>query len=128
MRVLLDTHTLLWWFFDLSRLGKSARPTIEDGANDIIVSAVSAMEITTKFRLGKLPDAERIAANFIREISVERFELLPITVEHAALAGQLPIDHKDPFDRLLIAQAQIEGVPLLSNEKLFDDFGVKRIW
>jgi PIN domain nuclease of toxin-antitoxin system len=128
LRLLLDTHALLWWLFDLDRLGKSARAALEDGENEIMVSAVSAMEVTTKFRLGKLPDAERLATNFHSEIQTEKFAELPISVEHSALAGSMPINHKDPFDRLLIAQARLEDLPILSNETVFDGFGVARIW
>lgn len=128
MIALLDTHTLLWWLCDPDKLGKQARATIEDAANEILVSAASAMEITTKYRIGKLPGAERLATRFSVEIAFEQFIELSITVAHAELAGQLPFDHKDPFDRLLVAQARIADIPLLSNEKLFDGFGVQRIW
>lgn len=86
------------------------------------------MEITTKFRLGKLPDAEILAKRFAIEIGFDNFIELSITIAHAELAGKLTIDHKDPFDRLLIAQAKIGNIPLISNEKIFDDFGVQRIW
>jgi PIN domain nuclease of toxin-antitoxin system len=110
------------------RLGASAHAIIEDGTNEILVSAVSAMEITTKFRLGKLPEAGAIASRFSAEIGFEGFIELSISVAHAELAGSLPFDHKDPFDRLLIAQARVGNIPLLSNEKLFDSFGVQRIW
>ena len=115
-------------FEDSKRLGTAARDTMLAEQNEIFVSAVSAMEVTNKVRLGKWPEAAWLAANFERSIAEEGFENLPVTVEHAAFAGSLPIDHKDPFDRLLIAQARIEDLPLLSNEKLFDGFGVKRIW
>ena len=86
------------------------------------------MEVTTKFRLGKLPEAAILAPNFVGEVSRQGFTFLPVTVEHAALAGALAIPHKDPFDRLLIAQAQIEQLLLVSNEALFDGFGVRRLW
>lgn len=110
------------------RLGAEAREIIENGDNEILVSAVSAMEITTKFRLGKLPNIGALASRFSVEIGFEGFIELSISVAHAELAGQLPFGHKDPFDRLLIAQARIGDIPLLSNEKLFDSFGVQRIW
>jgi PIN domain nuclease of toxin-antitoxin system len=125
---LLDTHTLIWWMCEPERLGKHALSIIESGENEILVSAASAMEITTKFRLGKLPQAERLASRFAAEIAFEGFDELSITIAHAELAGQLPFEHKDPFDRLLIAQSRLGDLPLLSNEKLFDGFGVKRIW
>jgi PIN domain nuclease of toxin-antitoxin system len=125
---LLDTHALIWWFFDPEKLGKTAYAIIEDNTNTILVSAVSAMEITTKFRLGKLPDAEILAKRFSVEIAFSNFVELSISIAHAELAGKLPFDHKDPFDRLLIAQAKIGNIPLISNEKVFDDFAVKRVW
>ena len=86
------------------------------------------MEITTKFRLGKLPEAALLAEDFSNQIAIRGFGELPITVPHAQLAGSLPIPHKDPFDRLLIAQAQIERATLVSNEAVFDGFGVLRLW
>ena len=128
MIALLDTHALIWWLCDPDRLGAAARDFIETGENEILVSAVSAMEVTTKFRIGKLPEAERLATRFSAEIANEQFKELPISVAHAELAGQLPIEHKDPFDRLLIAQARIDDMPLISNEKLFDRFGIGRVW
>ncbi len=128
MNLLLDTHALIWWLTDPDRLGNEARSMIIDGTNFVFVSAVSAIEVTTKFRLGKLPDAERLATGFWQEVSTEQFAELPISIAHGALAGMLPIDHKDPFDRLLIAQSRLENMPLVSNERLFDGFGVERIW
>jgi PIN domain nuclease of toxin-antitoxin system len=86
------------------------------------------MEIATKYRLGKLPEAHQLATNFERMIREQRFEDLSITLAHATLAGSLEIPHKDPFDRLLIAQARIEQLTLVSNERAFDVFGVTRLW
>ena len=128
MRLLLDTHALLWWAHDDHRLGRRARDQIDTDGNERFVSAVSAMEITTKFRLGKLPSAYALAADFQSEVESRGFEPLAITVEHAAMAGNLAIPHKDPFDRLLIAQALNEGMTLVSNETVFDAFGVSRLW
>ena len=86
------------------------------------------MEIATKFRIGKLPDAWRLATDFEDAILAEGFEPLPITLTHARLAGAMAIPHKDPFDRLLIAQSVTEGMSLVSNEAAFDEFGVTRLW
>ena len=86
------------------------------------------MEITTKHRLGKLPEAGRLAADWDRTLSHLRTTSLPISMGHAAEAGKLPFSHGDPFDRLLIAQAMLEDAYLVSNEKLFDDFDVQRLW
>ena len=128
MRLLLDTHALIWWLRGDPRLGASARRAIEDRRNDILVSAVSAFEVTTKHRLGKLPEAEILAQDFDGERRQEGFLALDVTIAHAALAGKLPGAHRDPFDRLLIAQALVEGLTLVSNEALFDGFGVQRLW
>lgn len=125
---LLDTHTLIWWTFDQKKLSRSAFATIEDGDNDIFVSAVSAMEIATKVRKGQLDFARPLVRGFRAETEQDGFRHLSITVDHAALAGALTIAHRDPWDRLLIAQAQVEGMRLVSNEALFDSFAVARLW
>jgi len=126
LRLLLDTHALIWWVEDSPLLSETARAAIAD--NEVLVSAASAWEVATKFRLGKLPSAERMALAFSAEVAAEGFMALPVTLDHAALAGSLDIPHKDPFDRLLVAQARLERVPLVSNERLFDEFGVERVW
>lgn len=128
MHVLLDTHALLWWLADNSALSQSARRVISETKNVIFVSAASAWEIATKVRLGKLPSAADLAADFSSQLERESMRMLPITVEHAIRAGLLPGVHKDPFDRMLVAQAQAENMPLISNETLFDSYGVRRIW
>lgn len=128
MRALLDTHALLWWLSDDPALSKPARKFIAETQNTVIVSAASAWEIATKVRLGKLSTAAELAANFVGYVGREGFELLPISSDHAIRAGLLPGPHKDPFDRMLIAQAQAEGVPIITNEIIFDAYGVRRIW
>lgn len=127
MRLLLDTHALIWWMAGSSRLSGAARKAIAE-TQEVLVSAASAWEVTTKFRLGKLPSAERLVRNFAAEVAQESFQGLAVTLDHASFAGSLDTAHKDPFDRLLIAQARIERMPIVSNEKLFDDFGVERLW
>lgn len=128
MRLLLDTHTLLWALEDSPRLGPKAARAIGNPENEIFVSAASVMEIALKYRIGKLPEAARHIADWTNAFGNIAAVPLAITVEHAALAGSLDITHKDPFDRFLIAQARLEGIPIVSNEKLFDGFGVERIW
>jgi len=128
LRVLLDTHALLWWLSDDAALTRSARRTIADTKNTMIVSAASAWEIATKVRLGKLPTANDLAADFSGHLDRDGFQLLAISAEHGIRAGLLPAPHKDPFDRMLIAQAQAENVPIISNEILFESYGVRRIW
>jgi PIN domain nuclease of toxin-antitoxin system len=99
-----------------------------DEANDIAVSAASAMEVATKFRIGKLDGAALLAREFETIIASQGFIELPITIHHARRAGEMNIEHKDPFDRFLIAQAQAENMTLVSNEALFDNFAVQRLW
>lgn len=128
MRLLLDTHTLLWWLDGDERLPSAARKQIADEGTVVFVSAASAWEIATKYRIGKLPGAAEVAERLPEVIREQRFQELAISVMHARLAGLLPGSHRDPFDRMLIAQAQIEGLPLVSNEALFDHYGVRRLW
>lgn len=128
MRLLLDTHALLWALSESPRLSARARAALLDDDSEKIISAVSAFEITTKHRLGKLPEFDWIAARFPEALDSLAHSPLPVTMVHAARAGALPHPHGDPFDRILIAQALSEGLTLVSNEKLFDAFGVERIW
>ena len=128
LRLLLDTHALIWWLAGDEALSLRAREAIADETNLIAVSAASAMEIATKFRIGKLPNAAYLAQDFEAIIASQGFTELPISIRHARLAGELNISHKDPFDRFLIAQAQAEGMMLISNEQVFDSFAVQRLW
>ena len=128
MRLLLDTHALLWYLLGDRRLSVRAETAIGDNANEVMVSAVSAMEISIKHRIGKLPEAAAVAGQLASIARLRGFRPLDITLQHGDLAGGLPFDHRDPFDRLLIAQAQIEQALLVSNETLFDRFGVRRLW
>ena len=128
MRLLLDTHAFLWWAQDSPRLPRPARRAIQDQDNDVLISAASAWEITTKHRLGKLPDADPIASDIPGAVAAQGFEELPITVREAARAGALPGPHRDPFDRMLIAQALTRNLVLISNETTFDHYGIHRLW
>jgi PIN domain nuclease of toxin-antitoxin system len=128
VRLLLDTHALLWAFSNSPKLSAAAKAAIADESNEKLVSAASAFEIATKHRLGKLPEFEPIATDFPALLDDFELTTLPITIGHAARAGALPHPHGDPFDRLLIAQALAEGLTLVSNEKLFDQFEVRRLW
>ena len=128
MQLLLDTHALLWWVLDTPDLSKKARQAIAALDNEIFVSAATAWEIATKSRLGRLPEAESFVRSLRPSLRKLGFAELPISVEHARLAGLLPGEHKDPFDRMLIAQAQIEALALVSNEHLFDSYNVHRVW
>ena len=128
MRILLDTHAFLWWLAGSERLSGVAHDAIADPGNDILVSAASAWEITTKYRLGKLPGAEAVAHDVAGCIASQGFQELPISVRNGERAGRLPGLHRDPFDRMLIAQALVFDLPLVSVEPLFDRYGVNRIW
>ncbi len=129
MRLLLDTHAFLWWVFGDVKLSRPARHVLtDDESNEVFVSAASAWEIATKFRIGKLPDAAAVARDVASAIAAEGFVELPITVAYAQSAGDLGGRHRDPFDRMLIAQALAEDLTLVSNERAFDAYGIKRLW
>jgi len=128
LRVLLDTHALLWWLNDHAALSNPARKAIAREENEVLVSAASAWEIATKVRLGKLPTGADLARDFVAYLDRQRFGQLAVTVEHTVRAGLLEGKHRDPFDRMLLAQAQAENIPLVSNDPALDGYGVKRIW
>jgi PIN domain nuclease of toxin-antitoxin system len=128
MRLLLDTHALLWWLDGDPSLSMAAQQAIADPDNEVWVSAASGWEITTKHRLGKLPGAGTVAADVAGCLSAQGFVELPISMEHGARAGSLPGPHRDPFDRVLIAQAMLEALVLVSNETAFDVYGAQRLW
>lgn len=128
MRALLDTHALLWWLFDDPKLSETAREVIKDPNNEILVSSASAWEIATKQRLGKLPEAGEAVQDLPQLLQKARFEVLPILLKHALLAGALTGPHRDPFDRMLIAQARLEEVPVVTTDPVFGRYGVKLVW
>jgi PIN domain nuclease of toxin-antitoxin system len=128
VRLLLDTHTLIWWRTDSDKLTRAAFGALADPRAAVYVSAASAWEIATKYRLGKLPLAQPLLDGFVPGLETARFLPLPVTVEHGLRAGSLAGEHKDPFDRMLIAQALEEDLTLVSNEEAFDRFGVQRFW
>jgi PIN domain nuclease of toxin-antitoxin system len=125
--ILLDTHALLWWMESDSRLSTEARRAIEDPETQVLVSAGSLWEIAIKHRNGKLK-APNLVNDFQKELDTAGFVELPISARHAVRAALLPTNHKDPFDRVLIAQAEIESVPIVTRDSMFDDYGVHRIW
>ena len=127
-RVLLDTHTFLWWLDGDRRLAKKPRAIISDPSTVVFVSAATAWEITTKYRLGKLAGAATVAADVVACVRSQGFTPLPVTLDHGQRAGALPGPHRDPFDRMLVAQAQADRLVLISNETMFDTYGVARLW
>ena len=128
MRLLLDSHALIWWLAGDRRLPADARDAIEDRRESVFVSAASAWEIATKVRIGKLPGAAAIATDIPGVILKESFRPLAVTIDHGQRAGGLPGPLRDPFDRMLIAQAMLENLHLVSIERAFDAYGVARLW
>jgi PIN domain nuclease of toxin-antitoxin system len=127
VKLLLDTHALIWWLVDAPELSVKASRLIA-AENEVFVSAASIWEISTKYRIGRLPEMGAFMADYARRIESEGFMPLSISLRHAHLAGGLEGAHKDPFDRVLIAQSMLEEMALLSNETLFDGYGITRIW
>ena len=122
--LLLDTHALLWWLRDDATLSKPARELIADPVNEVLVSAASVWEIAIKGALGKLTMRDDI----LNEVPAEGFGWLPILPPHAGAVRDLPWHHRDPFDRLLVAQALVERVPLISADERLDAYGIERRW
>jgi PIN domain nuclease of toxin-antitoxin system len=128
VRTLLDTHALLWWLFDDLRLSAPARQVIAAADNEIIVSSASAWEIATKHRLGKLTKAGDVATRLPVYLRRARMSVLSMSLEHALAAGKLPGPHRDPFDRMLIAQAQLEKLSVITADPVFKEYGVRVCW
>lgn len=128
MRLLLDTHAFLWFIQDGAKLSPYAKTLIEDGSNEALLSIASPWEIAIKTRIGKLTLAEPFDVLVPREILRNDFHLLPIELAHLAVVADLPLHHRDPFDRLLIAQALVEQMPILSADADFDAYGITRLW
>lgn len=127
MRILIDTHVLIWWLDGGARLSRRVQNAFRDPDTTILVSAASAWEIAIKSAMGKI-DAGPLIDNFDHELEQEGFVELPILARHAVRAGLLSGPHKDPFDRMLAAQALTENVALISKDTHFDSYPVRRIW
>jgi PIN domain nuclease of toxin-antitoxin system len=127
VKVLLDTHAQLWWLEDGKKLSRRARQTIQNQKTIVLVSAASAWEIAIKSNAGKL-EAGTLIADFRKELEREGFTELAISADHTIRAGLLEGRHKDPFDRMLAAQAQAENLVLISKDKFFDRYAVRRVW
>jgi PIN domain nuclease of toxin-antitoxin system len=123
-RLLVDTHVLLWWLADDPALPEQARAMIGKSTTEALVSVASLWEIAIKRRLGKLEAPESLPETVV----TEGFQWLPIEPEHAWAVASLPVHHRDPFDRLLIAQGLAEGLPIVTGDHRFDDYGVEVCW
>ncbi|MBX3506882.1 MAG: type II toxin-antitoxin system VapC family toxin [Parvibaculum sp.] len=128
MRLLLDTHTFIWWMTNDAALPPSTRKAIADEENSVFLSAATAWEMTIKYKIGKLPVVAGFIADVPTAIEEQGFIELPIGIAHGQAAGALDGHHKDPFDRMLIAQALADDLTLVSNDMQFDAYGVKRLW
>ena len=128
MRLLLDTHSFLWFVGGDSSLSVAARLLIEDADNSVLLSAASVWEIAIKVSLGKLHLEQPFDVLIPQQLLMNHIELLGITLQHAAVVAKLPFYHRDPFDRLLIAQAIVEQIPVITRDPAFDAYPVQRLW
>lgn len=128
MKLLLDTHTIVWTMNGGPRLSRAARAAIASPTNQAFVSAASIWEASIKFHLGRFPDAALLVDNPRKVLESLELEGLQISIEHSRLAGSLVNMHKDPFDRMLAAQALLEGMMLVSADLVFDEVSVQRLW
>lgn len=126
--LLLDTHVLLWALMEPERLSDRARQALENPDNTLLVSSASAWEMAVKYRLGRLPGAESVVHGFDRHVKALRATELPMTSQHALLAGRLEVHHRDPFDRVLAAQSLVEGATLVTSDPAMKTFPISIIW
>ena len=128
MKLLLDTHTFLWFLEDSPRLSPTAKALIEDGSNEVFVSIGSLWEMAIKISLGKLSLSQPFETFVPEQLTTNDMILLPIAVEYTAALIALPFHHRDPFDRLLIAQSLVTHMPIVGADGVFDVYGVQRLW
>jgi PIN domain nuclease of toxin-antitoxin system len=128
VRFLLDTHALLWWFTDDPRLSPAVREAMQDADNEVFVSAASAWEISTKQRLGKLSELPDVTTRFAELVAADGFTHLAVNSLHSLRAGGYDAAHRDPFDRMLAAQSELESLPLVTRDPAFVHFGTETFW
>jgi PIN domain nuclease of toxin-antitoxin system len=128
MKLLLDTHAFLWWLADDARLSKRARTAIRDPKQTVYLSPASAWEIATKHRIGRLPEARELMADFPGILARAELEELPIATKHAVMAGSLAGSHRDPFDRMLAAQALCENLAIVTADEALGTLGARCVW
>jgi PIN domain nuclease of toxin-antitoxin system len=125
--VLLDTHALIWWMVDPARLSKEATAALANTGSRVLVAAVVAWELAIKINAGKIQPSS-LLLGLDGALAKQTFAELPISLEHAIKAGLLPLHHRDPFDRLLVSQALVLGIPVVSADQMLDAYGIRRIW
>ncbi|MFM8495943.1 MAG: type II toxin-antitoxin system VapC family toxin [Planctomycetia bacterium] len=128
MRILLDSHAFLWFILGDQRLSDRARSAIATADTDVLVSPATLWEMAIKVRLGKYALPEPFGPFMESQLAANRFRLLPIEVRHAAILASMPFHHRDPFDRLIVAQALAESIAVVSVDAVFDLYGVARLW
>ena len=128
MKLLLDTHVFLWWVLDAPELSDAAKRLMINGENNLYWSAASSWEVAIKYQLGKLPLPHDPGHYIPKLLATNAIESIPITDEHSFTTGRLPFYHRDPFDRILVAQAMVEGLAILSKDAAFSHYAVKVIW
>lgn len=128
MNLLLDTQALLWFVLDDTQLSKRARESIVDANALVFVSPASLWEISIKISLGKYALPAPFASFWDTQLQINNFTLVPISISHTAQAAGLPFHHRDPFDRLIIAQSLVEGLPVVSSDGMFDRYDIERMW
>lgn len=128
MRILLDTHSFLWFVSDDAHLSTTARSLMEDGGNELLLSMASVWEIAIKVSLGKLSLDQPLDSFLPTQLEHNDIDILPIELSHSLKVAALPFSHRDPFDRMLIAQSLVEELPILGADQLFDLYGVRRLW
>ena len=128
MKLLLDTHTFLWWITDNPRMSPKARDVVEDAGNEIFFSAASGWEIAIKARLGRLHLPENPSSYLTKQLTMNAIQSLAITMSHSLYVFNLPDIHKDPFDRIIVAQAILENMPLLTKDCMLTEYGIQVIW
>jgi PIN domain nuclease of toxin-antitoxin system len=128
MRLLLDTHTFIWYVLEAERLSSVATELINDGNNQVLLSLASVWEIAIKQSIGKMNFSLPIQTFVEQQLHLNDLHLLNIRIEHVATVATLPLHHRDPFDRLLIAQAMVENIPIISADVAFDAYAIQRLW
>ncbi len=128
MKILLDTHTFLWWITDSPRLSARAREVIRDSNNELFFSAASGWEIAIKAQLGRLQLPDNLEQFIVEQLSLNTILVLPIQLRHALHVYTLPQHHRDPFDRMLVAQSQVENLPILTTDPQIAQYDVETIW